>query len=462
MYCIECGAENLERAKFCIECGAKVPTPDERAAAAAAEPIIEEQKVEEPPAPPEEQQEEVEEEEEGAETSEEESAPAEEAPPEPEIATLQAAAEEEEPGDEEPGDEEAGEGQGGAEEEKEEDKQEEEPGEALTMAPTAIAVGVPVAAAPPEVPMGIPVDASPEPEEKAEDSEEEAGEEKAAEADATQPTLAQAKVEADVTQPTLPQMPSAAPPAAPAAPPPWPPEQPRGMKTLGVLCIISGLLSSLINVIAPLIAMGTIWNKRGVEIALVAIPTVAVIWLGYSMLLFVGGVGLVRGRLWGRKLCLAFAWTGVLLMLYSVIGLSVAEAIMHARGGVQQSFNVLVAAGLFFPALTVVLLMGLLTGRIKRWAEFMEAGPGIIPPARPEPSMPAVFCLLTSLMPVPVLAHTYSLILGFVGLRQIARSGGRKCGRGKAIAGMVISGLVLLTVLAGIGLAIGIAAAKGS
>ena len=74
--------------------------------------------------------------------------------------------------------------------------------------------------------------------------------------------------------------------------------------------------------------------------------------------------------------------------------------------------------------------------------------------------MPAVFCLLTSLLPIPVLAHMYSLILGFVGLRRIARSEGRKCGRGKAIAGMVISGLALLAVLAGIGLLIGIAAAQ--
>ena len=41
--------------------------------------------------------------------------------------------------------------------------------------------------------------------------------------------------------------------------------------------------------------------------------------------------------------------------------------------------------------------------------------------------MPAVFCLLTSLLPP---FAPYSLILGFVGLRQIARSGGRKCGRG--------------------------------
>ncbi len=437
MYCIECGSHNLDRAKFCQQCGAEMPAPlkglpagEAEAAPPAARPAVpvglpvepapEKEKAAEPPAgeKPEEPAAAAEE----KETEEkEEATPEEEAEPEP-TAEEKQAAEEAEPAEAEEKEEAA------APQEKKEPEAPAEPA-----APPSSPAAAPLAEVPQAIPVmkiTVPPEAKPAP---------------APQGETTQPTLAQARVETEATQPTLPQ--AAARPLA--RPPAWPPEPPKAMKVLGTLCIIAGSLNTLINTIAPVIAMLVLWNKRGAELALVAVPVAGLIWLGYSLLLLVGGIGMVRGRPWGRSLCLFFAWTSVLVMIYSILGLGVVEVIINLRGAALPT-RVLVVAALFVPALTVVLLMGLLTGRIKRWAEFMAAGPGVIPPARPELSMPAAFSLLISLVPFPPFAHMYSIILGFVGLRQIARSKGRKCGRGKAIAGTVISGLVLLVLVGGV------------
>ena len=247
---------------------------------------------------------------------------------------------------------------------------------------------------------------------------------------------------------SAPTAPESAPPAPAEAP--WPPPRPKSMKVLGVLAIILGALMTLINTLAPVFAMAKVWGVRGAGPVLAGIPVIGGLWLIMSFLLLVGGIGMVLGRMWGRRLCLVYAVPALPLMALSALALIILSAVVQAKGGPSESFNVLVASVLF-PIFSVLLMSLLMTGENRKWADRMLAGPDAAPSEAPGLSVLALLSLVFSLVLFPpVFFQIPGIILGFMALKEISRSGGRLRGRGMARLGIVFGFLVPLLAVIGV------------
>ena len=85
------------------------------------------------------------------------------------------------------------------------------------------------------------------------------------------------------------------------------------------------------------------------------------------------------------------------------------------------------------------------SGGIQQTATFPAAGPHQAP-AR-ENSGLAIGSLVASLIPFLLLGQITGLILGIIALRKIKQSQGTVGGKGFAIAGVIISSLILLFIL---------------
>lgn len=251
---------------------------------------------------------------------------------------------------------------------------------------------------------------------------------------------------------TAPAAGQSAPESAPPAPEeaPWPPPRPRSMKVLGVLAIILGALMVLINTLAPVFAMAEVWGVRGAGPVLAGIPVIGGIWLIMSFILLAGGIGMVLGRMWGRKLCLIYAVPALPLMALSALALVILGAVVQTKGGPSKSFEVLVASVLF-PIFSVLLMGLLMTGENRKWADRMLAGPDAAPADAPGLSVLALLSLVFSLVVFPpVFFQIPGIILGFMALKEISRSGGKLRGGGMARFGIVFGFLVPLLAIAGL------------
>jgi hypothetical protein len=118
---------------------------------------------------------------------------------------------------------------------------------------------------------------------------------------------------------------------------------------------------------------------------------------------------------------------------------------MELQGQLTESYQVFLGGALLSPILAVVLMVMLLSGSVREWAQKVRSG-GVTekaPHAEAELCTTALLSLCFSLVPF-ILCQLAALVLGIVALVQISRSGGRLRGTGMAIAGLVISSLLIM------------------
>jgi hypothetical protein len=113
----------------------------------------------------------------------------------------------------------------------------------------------------------------------------------------------------------------------------------------------------------------------------------------------------------------------------------------------QENFSVGIGLFTLYGILLIVMLM---LPDARAWARRTELAPigstggGVIPTSPPPASGLAIASLVASLIPFLLLGQITGLILGIIALRKIKQSHGTVGGKGFAIAGLTISGLILL------------------
>lgn len=179
-----------------------------------------------------------------------------------------------------------------------------------------------------------------------------------------------------------------------------------------------------------------------------------------GVFLVIGGIGLLCNQRWGRILSLI---TGVLCVLSAMIA-AVMNKVMEnllTSGAIplrpgQQSFYFKGISGvpgavLLYGILLIVLLM---LPAAREWARRGRAsartttdGAGDVSPmptaVRPTNGL-AIASLVCSMIPFVLLTQIAGLTLGIVALVKIRKSNGAIGGKGFAIAGIIISSLILL------------------
>lgn len=233
------------------------------------------------------------------------------------------------------------------------------------------------------------------------------------------------------------------------------PPPPTSFKPLGILSLLFGLALGAFNTLMPLHALSRLSSISGVEDASIAILVCMALLAIPSLLLTLGGIGLARGRSWGRTLCLIFSWSILPCLIVAVIILKIAENLVELKGGPSESFNVMVGGAFLAPIVAVILLVKLLGREASQWALQIRYGAAAdqIPPLCPQ----AVMSLILAFVPMMMLTQIASFILGIVALVKISRSKGKLRGTGLAWAGTILSFILI----AGIGALIAFAVRNG-
>ena len=235
--------------------------------------------------------------------------------------------------------------------------------------------------------------------------------------------------------------PAPVPPTAPARS--WPPPVPPALKVVGGIGIALGAITAVLNLVLPAVALPQLLDNAGAEPALwtVLIGGGACVLLG--LLQLAGGIGLFRGRLWGRSLSIVAAVLSLPVVLAAAVAGRVVSNLIDVQGGVARGFEVCLFGPFGLGPFALALPIVLLTEDVRRWAAELRAGPGADPvklEAAARLNALAVVSLLLSLVPLPPLPLA-APVIAVLALRHIAASGGKERGRGLAIAGLVVSGL---------------------
>jgi hypothetical protein len=227
---------------------------------------------------------------------------------------------------------------------------------------------------------------------------------------------------------------------------------PSRLKKLAYANLALGPLVALVNLfiigksISRLAALGA---SNGVLVPLVLI---GVLFCLLGAVLFLGGVGLLKERRWGRTCSLVFAFGSFAAVFLGNVtarimsNLSEIGQVSIPRLHQQENFNV--GSGIF-TLYGILLIVMLMLPDVRAWAR--RTGPGVTPNGTviaTSPSPPAsglaIGSLVASLIPLMLLGQITGLILGIIALRKIKQSQGTVGGKGFAIAGVTISGLILL------------------
>jgi Domain of unknown function (DUF4190) len=228
---------------------------------------------------------------------------------------------------------------------------------------------------------------------------------------------------------------------------------PSRLKTLAYANVVLGPLVALVNLIIigkTISRLASLGASNGV---LVPFGLIIVVFCLLGAALFLGGVGLLKERRWGRTCSLVFAF-GSFAAVFLVNVTARIMSNLSETGAVsipglhqQEHFNVGIGIFTLYGILLIVMLM---LPDVRAWARRTELAPiastgGIaIPTSRPPASGLAIGSLIASLIPFLLLGQITGLILGIVALRKIKQSQGTVGGKGFAIAGVTISGLILL------------------
>jgi hypothetical protein len=216
---------------------------------------------------------------------------------------------------------------------------------------------------------------------------------------------------------------------------------------MGIAGIVISVLMLPLNLYGLFESIRVLGRIRGAEVPFLIAVASSGSFVLLSILTLLACVGLVRAKLWGRIMAIAIGAIGFPIVMAAMVAILACNEWVKLKGGPQSSYEVFVCASLL-PMFSVALAVAMFTGEVKRWAHMLRAGPGAPPPPEPDKNVPistaAVISLGLSLVPVFVLSHSVAILVGIIALIRIKYSKGRLRGSGIALAGIVISLLVIL------------------
>ncbi|MEY2579564.1 MAG: hypothetical protein QOI49_2388 [Verrucomicrobiota bacterium] len=228
---------------------------------------------------------------------------------------------------------------------------------------------------------------------------------------------------------------------------------PSRLKKLAYANLALGPLVALINLFIIGKSISRLADLGASNGVLVPLVLIGVLFCLLGAVLFLGGVGLLKERRWGRTCSLVFAFGSFAAVFLGNVtarimtNLSEIGEVSIPRLYQQENFNV--GSGIF-TLYGILLIVMLMLPDVRAWAR--RTGPGVIAPngtvfansPSPPASGLAIGSLVASLIPLMLLGQITGLILGIIALRKIKQSRGTIGGKGFAIAGVTISGLILL------------------
>jgi hypothetical protein len=217
-----------------------------------------------------------------------------------------------------------------------------------------------------------------------------------------------------------------------------------------------GPLVALINVVVigkSVSRLASLGASSGIIIPLVCI---AVVFCLLGAILFLGGIGLIKEKRWGRTWSLVFAFgsfgAAFLVGVTARILTNLSEIGEVSIPGLHQQENFNVGIGMF-TLYGILLIVFLMLADARAWARggIVTAGTpsvGTIDQTAGAPTSGlAIGSLVASLIPFLLLGQITGLVLGIIALRKIKQANGAIGGKGFAIAGVIISSLILLFII---------------
>jgi Domain of unknown function (DUF4190) len=231
---------------------------------------------------------------------------------------------------------------------------------------------------------------------------------------------------------------------------------PPRLKKLAYANLALGPLLALVNLIvigktiSRLVSLGA---SNGV---LVPFGLIIVLFCLLGAMLFIGGIGLLKERRWGRTCSLIFAFGSFAAVFVANVTARIisnlAETGAISIPGLHQQENFSVGIGIF-TLYGILLIVMLMLADARAWARRSEpaaiapSGTAISTSLSPPASGLAIGSLVASLIPFLLLGQITGLVLGIIALRKIEQSHGTIGGKGFAIAGVTISSLILLFII---------------
>jgi hypothetical protein len=231
---------------------------------------------------------------------------------------------------------------------------------------------------------------------------------------------------------------------------------PSRLKKLAYANLALGPLVALINLFIIGKSISRLADLGASNGVLVPLGLIIVVFCLLGGVLFLGGVGLLKERRWGRTCSLVFAFGSFAAVFLGNVTARIMSNLSEigevSIPGLHQRENFNVGSGIF-TLYGILLIVMLMLPDVRAWAR--RTGPGVIAPngtvIATSPSPPAsglaIGSLVASLIPLMLLGQITGLILGIVALRKIKQSQGAVGGKGFAIAGVTISGLILLFII---------------
>lgn len=228
---------------------------------------------------------------------------------------------------------------------------------------------------------------------------------------------------------------------------------PSRLRKLGYANVVVGPLVGLVNIfiigksISRLVSFGA---SKGI---LIPLAFIAFVFCVLGAVLFLGGIGLIKERRWGRTWSLVFAFgsfgaaflVGITARVINTLSETGAVSIPGLHH--QENFNVGIGIFSLYAILLIVLLM---LADARAWASGnpQSGKAGVINQTPPLPSSGlAIGSLIASLIPFLLLGQITGLVLGVIALRKIKQSHGTIGGKGFALAGVTISSAILLFII---------------
>jgi hypothetical protein len=227
---------------------------------------------------------------------------------------------------------------------------------------------------------------------------------------------------------------------------------PSRLKKLAYANVILGPLVALINLVLIGKAISRLAGLGATNGVLVPLGLMVVLFCLLGAALFLGGVGLLKERRWGRTWSLVFAFGSFAAVFLGNVTARIMTNLSEigevSIPGLHQQENFNVGSGIF-TLYGILLIVMLMLPDVRAWARRTELAPitasgTVIQTSSPPASGLAIASLVASLIPLMLLGQITGLILGIIALRKIKQSQGTVGGKGFAIAGVTISGLILL------------------
>ncbi|MDP9098292.1 MAG: DUF4190 domain-containing protein [Verrucomicrobiota bacterium] len=231
---------------------------------------------------------------------------------------------------------------------------------------------------------------------------------------------------------------------------------PARLKKLAYANVVLGPLVALLNLVTigkSISRLASLGASNGV---LVPLGLILVLFCLLGATLFLGGTGLLKERRWGRTCSLVFAFGSFAAVFLANVTARIMSNLSEigevSIPGLHQQENFSVGLGIF-TLYGIVLIVMLMLPDARAWAKRTDTGVtdstgAFIPTSlSPPASGLAIGSLVASLIPLMLLGQITGLILGIIALRKIKQSQGTVGGKGFAIAGVTISGLILLFVI---------------